>query len=310
MFAEILSALRGRLHDLPPPSRERLSALMQGERAPKPGKHGAANGHAAVPAKVPETVWPTARIAFVQRLWGEGFLEVGGAEMTIQLAAAMSPSPQSNILDLCAGLGGGARALHERYGAHVTGLEAHPVLAKLGAAESFNKGTAKTASVEHFDPQNFTPREAYSGILVRESLFHQPHLGEVLARAAKALKPRGQMVLVDYVRVEHENPNSRYLAWLDAERQPVHPWSAKQYRAAFEQLGLELSEFEDMTDSYRKTVLQGWAAFLSGLHLKDLAEGEASALVDEAELWLRRIMAFEHSALRVIRIHATAPAGR
>ncbi|MSO71755.1 MAG: methyltransferase domain-containing protein [Alphaproteobacteria bacterium] len=230
--------------------------------------------------------------------------------MTLRLAAALAPSPQNNLLDLSAGLGGGARALHERYGAQVTGMEARPVLAKLGAAESFNRGTAKNASVEHYDPQSLTARELFSGILVRETLFHQPHLGEVLARAAKALKPRGQIVLVDYVRVEHENPNSRYLAWMDAERQPVHPWSAKQYRAACEQLGLELSEFEDMTDSYRKTVIEGWATFLAGLHLKDLGEGEAAALVDEAELWLRRIMAFEHSALRVIRIHATAPAGR
>jgi len=306
VFAEILSALRWQMPALPPNARARLGALLSGEPAARRRRVSGTKPQAVKPPP-PDPVWPPARLSLVQRLWGEGFVEVGGADMALALAVGLSPSPQVSLLDMSAGLGGAARALHERFGVCVTGMEAHPGLARLGAELSRRKGMAKEASVEHFNPQTFETSRLYNGILARESLFHQPHLGEVLARAVKALAPEGQLVLVDYVRVPSENPNTRYLAWMDSERQPVHPWTADQYSAACKDLGLEVKVFEDMTDTYRRTVLQGWATLLAGLHLGDLGEGEVAALVDEAELWLRRVMAFDHHALRVIRLHATAP---
>jgi cyclopropane fatty-acyl-phospholipid synthase-like methyltransferase len=302
VFAEFIAALRGQFGHLPPAEPKRKNSH------PSVGVQ-ATNGDAREPvAEVePDPVWPPARIVLAQRLWGEGFVEVGGAELVKQLAVSLNPTPNVSLLDMSAGLGGAARALNEMFGVYVTGLEAHPELARIGAEMSKRKGMAKVASVEHYDPMTFAPARLYNGILVREGLFHQPHLGEVFTRAVKALKPGGTLVLVDYVRVPSENPNTRYLAWIDAERQMVHPWTTQQYGAACKELNLEVHAFEDMTDAYRKTVLQGWAAMLADLHLTDLGEGEATALVEEAEMWMHRVMAFEHNALRVMRLHAKVP---
>src|SRR5690242_14528675 len=53
-----------------------------------------------------DPVWPSARIAVAETLWGEGFLFPGGAEEILRLAKPLGLSPASSLLLLGAGSGG------------------------------------------------------------------------------------------------------------------------------------------------------------------------------------------------------------
>src|SRR5579871_6445598 len=103
-----------------------------------------------------DPVWPSARIAVVEALWGEGFLFPGGREETLRLAAPLGLSAASSLLLAGAGSGGGPRAIAAEMGGWVSGYEANPRLVELANERSQRGGLGRRAAVAVWDPE--TPR--------------------------------------------------------------------------------------------------------------------------------------------------------
>ena len=157
--------------------------------------------------------WPSRRIKLVQRIWGEGFTEVGGAEFAKNLALPLGLTSEKSALDLTARLGGTGRALFEFFGVYVTGLESNPALAEMGMAMSTQKGMGKKVPVDPYDPAGLKLKKRFDCILARQGFYTGKHRIGLLKTASKALEPGGQMMLVDFVRPEGANASAIFDRW-------------------------------------------------------------------------------------------------
>ncbi len=61
---------------------------------------------------------------------------------------------------------------------------------------------------------------------------------------------------------------------------------------------------EDITQVFRAMVIKGWADYTEKAEPGSVGMESAPALVDEVELWTRRIQAIDSGDLKVYRIHA------
>src|SRR5690349_23629803 len=100
-----------------------------------------------------DPVWPRARIAVAEALWGEGFLLPGGGEEVVRLAKPLGLSTASSLLLIGAGTGGPPRHIAAELGVWVTGYEANPRLVALANERSQRAGLGRRAQVESWDPQ-------------------------------------------------------------------------------------------------------------------------------------------------------------
>ena len=55
---------------------------------------------------------------------------------------------------------------------------------------------------------------------------------------------------------------------------------------------------------FRAMVIKGWADYTQSTRRGSIGEEAAPALVDEVELWSRRIQAIDSGDLKVCRVHA------
>lgn len=283
----------------------------------KRGKGGEA-ADAAAPAKpagkAPDVgqnrwgkpLWNATRIEVAERLWGKGFSTPGGAEHISYLVKPMGLNPAMSALDLSAGLGGASRTMAQQFGCWVTGLESSPPLAKAGMERSHMAGLDKRAPIEAYDPENFNFPKRVDGIVYKEGLFTVRDKEQLFDGIEAALKPRGHLLITDYIL--GPKPNRVVVAgWADKEPLEPNLWSLEQMQNAFAQRNLDLRIAEDITDTHRHLILTALQGFTQVLEQYALAHDTKVAVMDEIELWARRVAALD-SGLRCYRFYALKPA--
>ncbi len=164
--------------------------------------------------------WPTARISVAEALWGEGFLFPGGHDEALRLATPLGLTAASSLLFVGAGTGGAPRSITTELGVWVTGYECNVHLVEVANERNARSGLGRRAQVELWDPiaPKFPPHYFHHAIAVEP--LHGAPMEPVLAAMAAAMKPSGQLVLVEAVA---DRP-------LDPSRMPRSPigqdWNA------------------------------------------------------------------------------------
>jgi ubiquinone/menaquinone biosynthesis C-methylase UbiE len=299
--------------DRPPvPFKTRLKAWWQGadvvvhqrggqsERAARP------RPRPVIGYRDPERPWQTPRAKIFGMLWGEGFSHPGDIEHVLELVKPFALDPAMTVVDLCAGLGGGARALVDEIGVWVSGLEPDRDLAAAGMQISTMAGLAKKAEIAHYDPETLDIRAGTVDCFLCRELLHRIADKPKFIRAIdRALKNRGQMVLTDYVLADDSKADSPAIrAWMACEPAPLSLGTAEQYAQAFKQLDFDVRVSEDMTAGYRSMVLKGWAGLTAATEGASLDPELVKVLVDELERWTRRIAALDAGDLKLVRFFA------
>lgn len=254
----------------------------------------------------PDRPWQTPRAKLACMLWGEGFSHPGDTEHVLQLVKPFALDPAMTVMDLCAGLGGGARAIVEEFGVWVSGLEPDAELAEAGMQISTKAGLAKKAEIAHYDPAKIDIRAGTVDCFLCRQLLHRVEDKARFLRAIdRALKNRGQVVLTDFMLADPSRADSPAIkAWRESEGVPLYLWTVEQYAAAFKQEGLEVRVTEDMTAAFRSMVLRGWADLTSATDGASLDPELVHALVDELERWTRRVAALESGDVKLVRFYA------
>jgi cyclopropane fatty-acyl-phospholipid synthase-like methyltransferase len=254
-----------------------------------------------------DPVWPSARIAVAEALWGEGFLLPGGGEEVVRLAKPLGLSAASSLLLIGAGTGGPPRHIAAELGVWVSGYEANPRLAALANERNQRAGLGRRAEVQSWDRRKpkFPPRYFHGGIGLEPLRGEPPEA--LLAAVAKALKPGGQFVLEEVVA---DQP-------LDPAEPSVETWTRLDHRAetlpgelaitrSLAHLGFDVRIVEDVSRRQMQQALQGWSAAVQAMRDTHPALRQVSLVVREAELWLARFRLMRASRLRLVRWHAIA----
>ena len=260
-------------------------------------------------------------------LWGEGYSLPGGTPFALGLVKSVDFSLHRPCLDLTAGLGGGSRSMAKVYQVVVEGVEADKALASTGQMLSVRHGFEATAPIRHADLTDVSIAEGqYGTILVRECLFARPDRNELLHRIASGLAEGGALVLTDYMLSEEldwketsgqeagasteenadiEMGESDVMdAWAEAEPAPPCPTTSDQYAELLTNLGFQIIQLDDITDSYMPMVREGWKNFHNCLESVKFPPEKTRTLAREGNLWLARSKALESGRLRVVYIHA------
>lgn len=296
------------------PWNVRLRAWWEGEevRVSAPavqGPGGPAEPVLTVPAVIipPLMPWENEAIRIQQQVWGEGYYKPGGEEHVLGLAKPFGLNPSLTVMEFGAGLGGGTRALVNEFGVWVSGLEPTAELAKAGKELSIKAGLEKKADIIRYSPEGFEPKAgSVDCILSSESLYLVDDKEKLLKTFERTLKPRGQVSITDFVRSDELQANDQKLQGLGlAPADPTHFASGAEYVKWFRELNFDLRVNEDITERYRKLIMDGWVDFTQAggqkaAHAKALPE----QVVKEVELWSRRVAAMDAGHLKVMRYYA------
>lgn len=172
----------------------------------------------------------------------------GGIEATDALLAQLDISPETKILDIGCGLGGTARHIVHRYGAHVTGIDLTPLFVEVGQA--LNDLVHLDAAVDlHVASATDLPMDDARFDLV--TMFHVgmniADKDKLFAETARVLRPGGRFALFDVMRGPDDSDLHFPVPWSEmAETSFVAPPDA--YLDAANSAGLTLHIQRDRRD--------------------------------------------------------------
>jgi SAM-dependent methyltransferase len=274
-----------------PPPRARLAAA---EPAPEPQAD-------------PPGVWTPRRVRFAASLWGEGFLSPGGEEEALRLCKPLGLQESHSLLILGAGLGGPARAITSAWGTWVTGFERDPELAAAGEALSRKAKVEKKAEIRPYDPAapSFRPNYFHHA-LVQEELWTVEDKPRLLEAVATALKPGGQLVMTDLTLgaagLSFEDETAR--AWARLDRSPAHLEPAEEQTGLLARNGFDVRIAEEISARQVQQAVAAWREMVDLLVAQPPTRAQALTVIQEAELWLRRLALLRSGRLRLMRWHA------
>jgi SAM-dependent methyltransferase len=257
-----------------------------------------------------DPVWPSARIGIAEALWGEGFLFPGGATETLRLAKPMGLSAASSLLLLGAGSGGPPRTIATNLGVWVGGFEANPRLAALANERNARAGLGRRAQVDTWDPiaPKFPLHYYHHGMALEPLCGAKPE--PVLAALSLALKPGGQLVLVEIVadlKIDPDDP--MVVAWTRLDhRAPGFP-SELAITRVLRRLGFDVRIVEDISHRHMQHSIAGWRTAVRAMEDSRPALHQLALVVREAELWLTRLRLMRAGRLRLVRWHAIGRGG-
>ena len=202
-----------------------------------------------------DPVWSVARSRGAQMLWGEDLVGPGDAQWMVDAVRPFGLNPAKSVLDLTAGLGGAARGIVNSYDTWVTGLESSPLLAKLGMDRSKALGLSKKAPIGQYDPEHFNQAGAFD-LVMADRLLHRLRDKELfLDRVCDCVKPKGGVLLFDYVIEGTPTSWDNWNGWRDTEPMEVYPWSKARMADELIQRNLDVRITEDLTQLHRRQVV-------------------------------------------------------
>ncbi len=287
------------------PLKSRLTAWWNGDDVKITSKTHTQKDNRAIQVSVDQDPyrWTVGSVAMAQKIWGKGFAEPGGPAFAKKILSLMKFEPSNSILDLSAGLGGTACILAKEHNLWMDAYEADETLAASGLQFASRHGLSKKVPIQHVDFETLElPEKKYDQIYSRESLYMVKQKKNVIKQIAKALKHKGQILIIDYMLSENSNPAS-VEKWLKSEPQRPHPWTAELYHTAMAHYGISVWSTNDLSEDYIAQIHEGWLAMVEKISNGDFDRKSIDALMREGEIWLNRARAIEAGDLRVKRIH-------
>jgi cyclopropane fatty-acyl-phospholipid synthase-like methyltransferase len=296
------------------PLKERLLAWWSGnDNAPPVRRPLAARPPAAPVASAQQELveplahWENPAMRIAQLAWGDGCSKPGGGDHLLELSRPLGLDAAKSILDFGVGLGGGARALRQETGVWIEGYEIEPDLARAARQLAIRAREEKGVDIACYSAKDFAPRSGgYDCILSTETLYRIENKEDLLIKFEQALKPRGQMLITDFVLAPGASAKDPQLQSFASG--PLAFWPAAHYARHFRDRNLDLRVSEDITADYRKLVLDGCKRFTEGgPRLVGHAKAYPGETVAFLDLWAARMRALDAGLVKVMRFAATKP---
>jgi len=258
--------------------------------------------------QAPKQAWPAARIQAVESVWGEGFLNPGGAEEILRLARPLGLSDAVSLVVVGVGTGGPAYTIADELGAWVSGFEVDPNLAALATLRGPKAKLGRRATIATWQPSapHFRPNASTHGLALEPLRFamEAPRRETMLAAIAAAIKPRGQLMLVEAVAKRPLDVKDPIVArWLRLEHRPIGPPDEATLTRLMGKLGFDVRVVEDISERHTQQTLLAWNEVVNNLRGKPVNRTEALALIGEVELWLLRLRLLRTGDIRLLRWH-------
>lgn len=192
-------------------------------------------------------------VAFLEKLWGEGYLSPGGAEEVDRVLEGLDLSGRT-VVDIGCGAGGITAALAARYGAgRVIGLDVEETVCAAARATAERKGVADRVEILKVAPGPIPLAEGSADVVFsKDSIVHIADKHALARDVFRVLRPGGWFAASDWL-IGHDGPPSPEMAaYIAAEDLDFAMASPERYRDALEQAGFEEIRLVDRNPWYRE----------------------------------------------------------
>ncbi|MFN4157988.1 MAG: methyltransferase domain-containing protein [Gemmobacter sp.] len=236
------------------------------------------------------THYPERMVAFLEALWGEGFLSPGGPEEVARILDGRRLDGLS-VLDIGCGAGGVSLCLVRDHGAAwVTGIDVEDgVLARARAMVARAGLNARIGLAKVAPGPLPLPPASFDVVFSKDSIVHIPDKAALMAEVFRVLKPGGAFLASDWLIGHDDAPSPAMAAYIEAEGLGFGMASPLGYARAMTAAGFVDVETVSRNAWYRDTARQELAR-LRGAEGAAMAAAVGADFVDyNIALWTRMI---------------------
>ena len=229
-------------------------------------------------------------IAFLEELWGEGYLSPGGAEEVARVVAGLDLSGK-HLLDIGCGSGAIAVSLVADHGAgKVTGIDVEAPVCAAARRRVEAAGLEGRIAIDHVTPGPLPFDDGtFDVVFSKDSIIHIADKEALSAEIFRVLKPGGWLAASDWLMSHDDTPSPEMQAYIAAEDLDFAMASPDRYRKALGAAGFTDIALTNRNPWYR-TVAQDELARFSG---PDRAAWEARhgapLIAESVETWSKMI---------------------
>lgn len=200
-----------------------------------------------------ELLYDAAHIAFLEALWGEGWLSPGGPEELARVLDGLDLTGL-RVLDIGCGAGGLTAALAADYGAaEVIGIDVEPTTCAAAAAMADRRGLSGRVTIRQVEPGPLPfPDAAFDLVFSKDSIVHIPDKEALAAEVFRVLRPGGTFAASDWLTGRDGPPSEEMAFYLKCEDLDFGMASPARYRAALEGAGFAEVRLTDRNGWYRQ----------------------------------------------------------
>jgi len=233
-------------------------------------------------------------IAFLETLWGEGYLSPGGPEEVRAVLSGIDLTGLT-VLDLGCGSGGIALSLVEDYGAgRVVGVDVEEPVLEKGRQRVRERDLEDRIEVMRVEPGPLPlPDGGFDVFFSKDSMIHIPDKEALFADAYRLLVPGGRLVASDWLIAHDDEPSADMRRYLDLEGLSFNMASPARYRRALEGAGFQDVELYNRNPWYRETARSELAALEGPLYEKAAAAAGRETVDHNIQTWTAMLKVLE-----------------
>ena len=192
-------------------------------------------------------------IAFLEKLWGDGYLSPGGPEEVARLLDGVDMTGKT-VLDIGSGAGGITASLAKTYGAaRVIGIDVEAPVCEAARRLVERQGVADRVEIRQVEPGPFPFEDgAFDIVFSKDSIVHIADKEFLSREAFRVLKPGGWFVASDWLISHDGAPSPEMAEYIRREDLDFGMASPERYRAALEAAGFVDVELRNRNAWYRE----------------------------------------------------------
>lgn len=191
-------------------------------------------------------------IAFLEAVWGEGYLSPGGPDEVDRTLAGLDLAG-STVLDIGCGAGGITVDLARRHGAdRVIGIDVEGPVCEYARRRVERCGLSDRIEIRQVEPGPlpFEP-SSFDVVFSKDSIVHIADKEGLAADVFRVLRPGGRFIASDWLIAHDGEPSAEMAAYLAAEDLDFGMASPGRYRTALVAAGFDEIELVDRNGWYR-----------------------------------------------------------
>lgn len=178
--------------------------------------------------------------AFLEEIWGEGYMSPGGPEEVARVLAGLDLKGKC-VLDIGCGTGAIALSLHRDHGAaRVVGIDIEDTVCELARDRIAAAGCLDAVSILKVAPGSLPfDDQTFDVVFSKDSIIHIADKEALAQDIFRVLKPGGCLAASDWL-ISHDGPPSPEMAhYIELEGLDFNMASPERYHKALKQAGFE-----------------------------------------------------------------------
>ncbi len=206
-------------------------------------------------------------VAYIEALWGAGFLSPGGREEVARILEGSDVSGLE-VLDIGCGIGGCDLELVRRHGAgRVVGIDVEPQFIARCKALAARESIADRADFECVEPGPLPfPAESFDVVFSKDAMIHIPDKPGLYADVLRVLRPGGLFLASDWLRGFPGADSETMRAWMATADLTFSMATPEETQAAMEAAGFATVELRDRNAWFREQSRRDLASLESAAH--------------------------------------------